>query len=477
MKRVSSFILTAIFLFIFLFSPVTASSETLDLDDLGLQVTIPSGYSVITRQTPASDPVFRELGTSKSELISHFQSSNIYLNAISDTYNEEIVVTMSEIALSDFNLLSDVVLETLASSLADQYADFGIHVSKYDIYHHSQATFIRLYFTDTGKTVHGLQYYTAYDGKAMNFTMRSYEGSISARQEQTIKTVIDSIRYDKEPSSAASSENTEAFVYTDQERALTFTVPANWKQEALSKDREYIDAKFLSTKEAGQMITYGSTDLWSQIPAYDKIGRTRSDLNNSAFTLTDIAETFGATANNISMVTYNNVQYFKIEAQQGTEAYGFNFTFTLTQLVYIDNGWAYTFQFNGNSTHKLYSDFEMLMETVQYPSAHNNTDHGSTDIFPSEHSNTQTPNSDNYSSESTNAPIIIVAILLIIIGAIGIITVLKRRKSALEPYNIPETPQQEAQKPINICRNCGWALPLDSIFCHNCGCKIEKENR
>ena len=77
------------------------------------------------------------MGITKSALISQFESSNIYLNAISDIYNEELVVTMMESNLSDFALLSDTVLETLASTLADQFTNYGINVSKYEIFHHS----------------------------------------------------------------------------------------------------------------------------------------------------------------------------------------------------------------------------------------------------------------------------------------------------------------------------------------------------
>ena len=149
MKRLFAVTLTVLLLLVMPFNlSVFAASNTYDLDELELQVTIPTGYSVITRDTPASDPIFSDLGISKSALISHFEASNIYLNAISNTYNEEVVVTMAENNLTNFSLLSDMALETLTSAMIDQYKNYGISVSKYDIYHHSQAKFVRLYFTD-----------------------------------------------------------------------------------------------------------------------------------------------------------------------------------------------------------------------------------------------------------------------------------------------------------------------------------------
>lgn len=472
MKRFFVFALTIIVILSIPCNTVFAKSYTYDLDELELQVTIPDGYSVITRDTPANAPIFDNLGTTKSALISQFESSNIYLNAISDTYNEEVVVTMMENSLSNFSLLSDTALNTLASTLVNQYTDYGINVSKYEIYQHSQAKFVRLYFSDTGKTVHGLQYYTIYDGKAMNFTMRSYEGSLSSRQETTIKTIVDSIKYDKAPPVAEQGEDTNSFLHTDTDSGVTFTVPANWKQEAFTKDREFIDVKFVSTKEDGCTMIYGSTDMWSQMSASDKVGYTRSDLNNSAFTKSDIAEMYSTTADKISTVTYNGVEYFKGETNYTSDTYGVDITVTMTQLVYIDNGWMYMFQFGGTSTHKLYSDFEGLLKSVQYPTVSNVGGIGSI--------NNNTTNNMNDDSDD-NAGIVAVVVLLIVVAVLVIAVVISRKKNN-EPtnytpiYNTPTSEPQSNPEPTIYCTKCGQALPLDSDFCHKCGTKIFKED-
>lgn len=430
MKRVLSLLVAMLLLMVLLCNPVFAASSTYDLDELELQVTIPSGYSVITRDTPANDPIFSNLGTTKSAILEQFKSGNIYLNAISDTYNEEVVVTMMENSISNFSLLSDTALETLASALVDQYVNYGINVSKYEIYHHSQAKFVRLYFTDTGKTVHGLQYYTIYDGKAMNFTMRSYEGSLSSRQENAIKSIVDSIKYDNAPPVAEEGEDTDAFTYKDSEGGVTFTVPANWKQEAFTKDREFIDVKFASTKESGCVMIYGSTDMWGQMSAADRVGYKRSDINNSVFTKADIAAMYNTTADKITTVTYNGVQYFKGEPKYTTDTYGIDLSVTMTQLVYIENGWMYTFQFGGPSTHKLYSDFESLMKSVKYTSASNNTG------ISSGNQN----NSKNNGNTDDNSSVVAVVVLLVIAAVIVVVIIVSRKKKSEEYYTPTYTP-------------------------------------
>lgn len=470
MKRLAAVVLTIIsFLTISSNTVSAASTNTYDLDELGLQVTIPTGYFVITRDTPENDQIFSDLGIKKSEFISQFESSNIYLSAISDTYKEEVVVTMMESNISNFSLLSDTALDIFASTIVDQYIDYGINVSKYDIYQHSQAKFIRLYFTDTDETVHTLQYCICYNNKAISFTMRSYEGSLSSRQETAIKTIVDSIKYDKAPPVADQGEDTNPFIYTDTDSNVTFTVPANWKQEAFTKEQEFIDVQFLSTKEDGCTMIYGSMDMWEQLPEADRVGYTRSDLSNS-LTKSDIAEMFSTTEDEITTVTYNGVQYFKYETKSTTNTYGIDITVTMTQLVCVDNGWMYSFQFGGASTHKLYPDFESLLESVQYPAVSNEGGIGS--------ANNMNSAINNNADDSLGVVAAVVLLVMVAIMVAAVVVFFKKNPAHATPandtlvYNTPTPEPPGNTEPSIFCRNCGQALPLDSVFCRKCGTKV-----
>ena len=79
--------------------------------------------------------------------------------------------------------------------------------------------------------------------------------------------------------SVSATSNT----YIDPETNVKFTVPANWTEKALSKDREYIDVKFVSSEAEGMSILYGSTDVWSKMSSSDKVGYKRSDLNINVY--------------------------------------------------------------------------------------------------------------------------------------------------------------------------------------------------
>ncbi|MBE6980971.1 MAG: zinc ribbon domain-containing protein [Ruminococcaceae bacterium] len=479
MKKTILFFLIVLLAFPF---PVSAESNIYDLDEMGLQVAIPSEFSVITRDTSASDPIFSNCRTTKSAVIDQFEASGIYLNAISPSFTEEIVFTMTESSLDNFAALSDTMLNITITSLKDQFSAYGFNVSKHEVYHHAQTKFVKMYFSDSANTVHGLQYSTVYCGKAMNFTMRSYSGSLSSEQEATIQQIVDCILFDSPFSASTPTEQTDGFVYTDPQREVTFCLSSSWKEEPLSKDRQFLDAKFISTQDTGCSILYGSTDIWSQMSVAERSGSSREEMNNSAFTRLDIAQAFDIPLSDVSIASYNGVEYFAIQANVSSNVYGLDLSLDMTQLLYFDDGWMYTFQFSGTDTHILYSDFEALLESVEYPAvsiipeatataptipetiatvAPPSVTEGGADSKLPEAVPAQTKSSDS------SSPVLILIILGIL--AIAFVAVILHRAKAANAEFLDDVPPVSN---ATVCKNCGQPLPSDSAFCHKCGTKI-----
>ena len=453
MKKILAMTLIAVLIFLFA-TNISAASNKYEVAALDLSVSIPSYYTVITQNTSENDPVFDHLGVSASDLLSYFRTNGIYLNAVNNIVNDEIVVTMTENILDDFNLLSDATISALTTSLINEYTNYGISVTKHEIYQHSQAKFIKLYFVDSAQTVSALQYYTIYNGKAMNFTMRSYTGTLSYTQEQAIKTVVDSIRFNTAPQKQEVFSPTPSFTYTDPETKVKFTVPTNWTQKALSKDREYIDVKFVSSEEEGMSILYGSTDIWSKMSAADRAGGERADINNSMFTNADIAEMTGASISKVKQVTYNDVNYFQAESISTSDVYGYDITIAVTHAIYIDNGWMYWFQFSGNSSNEFFSDFKTMLNTVTFPQTASN-------------------HIDCDDARDFDVGVWVAIIVMLMLFAFCVMVIVIKRKQPKEEEYLSE--EAKVETTLKYCHHCGSQLFADSDFCHNCGTKTVKE--
>jgi hypothetical protein len=432
--------------------PVHAASSKYTISELDLTLSIPVEYDVFTLDMSSNDPLFSEYGTTKADMTAQFTASNIYLNAVSTVRNEEIVVTMADSPLTNLNGMGDTTLKTLASALVDEYANYGITVTDYDVYHHDQLTFIQIYFHDTEKTVYGLQFYTVSNEQAMNFTLRSYEGSISTSQKNTICTIVDSIRLNYEVATVPTVESSPAFQYKDKNTGVTFTVPDGWNKAALSEQRNYLDTMFESTEDPGLIILYGSTDLWSELSVAERIACPRSNFSSDLFTKQDVADIFGTSKYLVDDVTYNGVHYFKVATTTEKEAMGLKVSVTMTQLFCVENGWGYTFQFGGPESSPYYADFVSLIKSVDYPEA----------------------------SNSASAIPIIIALVILSIAVVAIVFIVKKRKNKKVVQEVPNRPSISTQPSViananHFCHMCGTQLPGDSMFCHKCGTQTRKE--
>ena len=441
---------------------VFAETDTYYLRELDVEVDIPSDYMVVTRDTPENSPVFNELGMTKAETMEVFEERNIYLYAISNQYREEVVIDMVEDDTDNYNLYSDSEMLDWAEDWVDLFQQLGYLLYKYDVYHHDQAKFIKLYYTDTDQTQHNLEYFTVYDNKHISITFTSYEGSLLSRQETAIKTIVDNIQFVP----AALREETEPFVYTDQKNGLTFTVPANWQQDQFFETTEGLDVGFHSVRNSGDMIMYGSIDVWDTMTPLEKTGITRADVNNT-FLTRDLAAIFcGTTTDKVSTVYFNGVEYYSGEANMDVDLYGITIPVKMTSVIRIDNGWLYMFRFGGTSEDELYTDFVSLIKSAKYPNPAPVTQSNPADKTP----------------EESNPVHIIAVVAVVAVAAVVVIVVIvvfrkkkvKKHEETLD-YCISVPQLERKEEGCVACKNCGFALPTDSVFCPMCGSKVEKE--
>ncbi len=369
MKRfLAGIVLLFAFLSMLSLSATAVGTETHSLNELDLTVDLPSDYVVFTRDTSALDPNYSAYGLTKTQLDSILVENNVYLDAWDADVSFEVYVRM-EYNIANFSSFSDSMRLDMGKQLMEGYGSIDDVFSEYHIYRHPQTRFLKLYSSKQAESgiIYNLQYYTVYEEKALNFCIASYSGQISDEEEAILKNMVDSVVFGTGPQEAAAeAAETDAFPYRDSDTHTTFTVPANWAEAEFSEERDILDAKFSSRKDLGVYIMYGSDDLWERMSSDERIGYTRSDIDNSMFTKAEIAEIYGVYTVEISMVTYNEAEYFKFFYAADTAA-SFSNTIKLMQLLRIDNGYMYTFQFTGTDISPYYPDFETLLNSVQYP--------------------------------------------------------------------------------------------------------------
>lgn len=501
MKRILTTLL--IFCFVLCLLPVSAfaSTGTYDLDELGMSIELPSDHVVFTRDIKANDPNLSAYGLTKDGLSSLMQERSIYLNAWDEDINYEIIITMMDSPLADYNLLSDTTLAAVVSSFETEYAGAGITFIRSDIYQHSQAKFAKIYISqpNNGETAYGLQYNTVYNDKAINITMQSYSGKIDSNKESILKKIVDTVHFDTDPQLNPPPTQTEAFTYTDPTSGMTFTVPANWVEEPMFKEREFIDVKFVSNLEEGLAIIFASEDMLSDgfleesgVSGFEKLLVSRSNLDNSMLTKADVAAMYGESESAVSMVTYGNKEYFIYETVQSGSAYGVTVKVPMTILVRCENGFMYMFQFCGTKDNPYFADFEKLVNSVKYP------------VFEDD----EVVRDQVLGSYLLLAIIVLIALILIIVfvcrSAIKKKAIKKKPQvtptiaeestvratpeasqvkaeevlppepptKELEPEPTPEPLVETTEPAVSFCHRCGNKLMSGSLFCNKCGTKI-----
>jgi hypothetical protein len=182
-----------------------AADVQIELKDLNLKLTIPSGWYTITRDTPSSDSVFAQIGSNGAIFLDYINQHSIYLDALNLSPFSEIVVTKVENndikSLYDLNSLSDAQRDSFARELMNSQSarDAGITYTAYVLYSHTQVKFVvmDLVQSASGGTSYGRQYMTVVNGTMISFTMHSYDTAMTTDQQVLLKAVIDSVAFTK----------------------------------------------------------------------------------------------------------------------------------------------------------------------------------------------------------------------------------------------------------------------------------------
>ena len=140
----------------------------------------------------------------------------------------------------------------------------------------------------------------------------------------------------------------------------------------MTEEREYLDAKFVSTLDAGLSMFYSCADLWSELSEAEKSLLPRALCDSSAFTGAEIARILGYAEDEFSVVSIAGDQYYSVQTVLLETFYGIPVEVPATMMARIENGYLFLFQFAGTKDNAHYNDFRALMNSVDFSGVHGN---------------------------------------------------------------------------------------------------------
>ena len=208
-----------IFLVLLLCASASAAyaGDSYDIEDLYITLEAPEDWLVMTLDPLDNTEAEAYLGIDSAAIIDYLEKSFMYINFLKKDISAEIFINMvqnegSQEVIS-INEYSDKQLEVYAAgvmsiskeelenSLEDM--DFegimsdDIKWQKYDIYRHSQAVFVKFYYSKyvNGVEIPSVQYSTIQNGQAINISISSYTGEVTDSLEAVGKDLVDSIHF------------------------------------------------------------------------------------------------------------------------------------------------------------------------------------------------------------------------------------------------------------------------------------------
>lgn len=347
-----------------------------DLDELEMSIDILGEYTPFTRDMSADDPNYELYGFNKADADSLMEDRNIYLDALTFDGRKEILITKYDGFPKEyrFDMLSDEEMSDALDILRDTYTAAGLVLHEQEIYEGSQIKFLKTCFSQEidGQVSYEIQYYTVFDEKAISVALYAVD-EISEEDAEEFQRMVDSIDFWTLEPAAEEGRSTQAFLYTDAESGVSFTVPANWTQEPMNKPRKYLDAKFVSNSGDGYILythenLYGSEEAQSLREQAEEYGLSREDIVDIlALSKADAVEMFGVEESEVTIATYGGKEYFSALTTTSETAYGLDVLVRMTNLVRYENGHLYMFSFGGDAAGPRFKEFEALMSSVKYP--------------------------------------------------------------------------------------------------------------
>ena len=338
-----------------------------------ISVFVPFDIVCITQETDETNTFFQNEFFDYKTVHDYLINNNMYLYGMSQDYQGEFALLISDCDDQDFNTMSELSLAMYKTDAEKAFSLQGAKNAKGEIYRGPNDKAIRVHYTLT--TAEGNQYVAVYvtirASKLYIFRFISFFTPISTKQENLVQSIFDSIEWGEKKYTTGAKGETDINIYTDYETGLTFMVPSGWSEVKFIAGEESKKVKYrIGTNNV--WVLYESGDMW---PVYEQsygsllktYGITRADCDNSFLSEEDVSEMLGCTAkDSVTMKTVGGQEYYCVDKTTPYTAGGLSME--NHDLVYIcmRKGFIYWFQLSGVDTSRFEDQFIRFLKTVEY---------------------------------------------------------------------------------------------------------------
>lgn len=430
--RVLSILLSVLFLTV----PVRAAGTEIVLDELGIAITVPEGLPIVTRDTPADDPVFASEEFGRLVLMA-MEESGIYLEIIHRDVPWEIAVLSVSIGMFEDLEANEETIQMLQGVLVRAMENNGGQLESSQIYDGAEYPFVQIKWYDPSLDQYMQQHFTLLNGKLIGVCLYSYGEPCAKRPEEILLSMTNSVRLTEVTSVPDLTEDwvlIPSSTYTYPETGMTLLVPSGWSEIPLSRERDHVKAKFQWSRDPSRLIVLSVTDLLAEMDLSQKMFHTRSEADASNFSDRDLAEIFDVDVSEISRLMLDGKEWIRIVSPRLAQGAGGEVGVKTTALILYEDGWEYLLYFTGDPSDEQYQDLELMARSISIPRSQE----------------------AQKALEDRELMITISGMVFSAALFIGLALLLRWRK----------------KKRGIRCFRCGNTCQLGSVFCSNCGIRL-----
>lgn len=176
---------------------VFAVDNSYYIEELKMNINLPSEMVAVTRQSPETDKYYSLFGIDYETSIAEFERENIYLRGMYQDSSKVLNVTMlsddQSQLIGDYNNLDDSQLVDVETVLLQQDSYTSCTIERYD-----DNIYMNLQYTTevNGNTVYATQYNTVVGGNYINITLIPANGQqLTSDDYQMLNKVISSVSF------------------------------------------------------------------------------------------------------------------------------------------------------------------------------------------------------------------------------------------------------------------------------------------